>query len=230
MTDAPWPLLTSLTALERRALLEGKLAGVIVPANALDGPEPGRANGPLVQVDRWVRDIVGRSAPGLDRRSPLCPFVTVARRDGHLHYAAALVGRGPACVDAVGESLLRRFVELWPQPAQDFPLKSLVVVFVDNERSGGDPFVDAHPDRLQTLAVRSGLMVHEFRSHDVTAMLAAAPVSTLLIRGMTPKDRRFLDSRPEWLAAYERRFGWPKPPTQDAERAAGSPTKRGSSA
>jgi hypothetical protein len=56
-------------------------------------------------------------------------------------------------------------------------------------------------------------MVHAFRSHETKPTVASAPVSALLIRGMTPKDRRFLDSRPEWLAAYERRFGWPKTST-----------------
>jgi hypothetical protein len=209
MTNAHWPLLTNPTASQRRALLQGELAGVIVPAIALDGPEVGSTKGPLVQVDRWVRDSVGRSPPGTDRRTPACPFVNVARRDGHLHYAPLVGSRAPERVDGIYESLLRRFIELWPQQAQDFPLTSLVVVFVDGELSALDPLVEAHPDRLQTLAVCSGLMVHAFGSQDTTTVVSA-PVSALLIRGMTPKDRRFLDSRPEWLAAYEKRFGWPK--------------------
>jgi hypothetical protein len=215
--SAAWPLLANPSVDQLRALRTGELTDVIVPAIALDGPGAHGADGPLVQADRWVRDIIGRVPPGTGQRSPICPFISVARRDGHLHYVPVAGRLQPCQVQAVSESLLRCFMKLWPHPGQDFPLKSLVVIFVDRRPSDVHGLVVTQQERLTSLAAKSGLMAHEFSPHCPAVSTRKAPpcegsppVSTIVIRWMTPKDRCFLDGRPEWLAAYEGRFGWPK--------------------
>lgn len=170
----------------------------------------------LRSVVDWAWRYLSRPHPALGRRGHVCPYTRLSLTTSRFHLAVR-PGRpsGPAEVTALLERYRDRFGELEPTQPPDNQYKTILVLFPDVLRPHWSALIDASQRLLKPGYVARGLMIGEFHNGPPRAAglwnadfrPLRSPVPLLAIRHMVPTDLAFLESEPQYLAAYLDRFG-----------------------
>ncbi|UNS99100.1 hypothetical protein MMF93_23545 [Streptomyces tubbatahanensis] len=174
-----------------------------------------RSPSPLTEAGRrWVDEFVMRPHEGTNRDGAVCPFVESAMKA-----QTFLLEEWEVDPDTDAEGLVevaRRMADAFE--ATDWEgrnrfLHTLVLVLSGLPEERYRLLDEAHR-LVKPELVDRGLMLAQFHPHcDERAarnpdfQVARAPVPMLAMRRMALHDVLFLDSDPEWFAAYEQRYG-----------------------
>ena len=189
-------------------ILGGSVAGVFRADWLASQP----ACGPVIAVDTWIRNVLGRYSSALNRE--VCPFITPALERNTIFYAPVKGCRSPDDVIAVMEELISHFEVLHPRDGPDAQLKALVAIFVDVQPEDAARIVISAHHELKNRCTERGLMVGEFgpgywlpSTRNAALNVGEAPAPVLALRHMIVSDRRFLVARDRWIKSWASRFG-----------------------
>lgn len=163
---------------------------------------------------RWVEEFITRPHEGTNREGAVCPFVESAMKARTFLLEEWEIDPG---IDAEGlVQVVRRMAEAFEATrweGRNSVLHTLVLVLSGLTERRYHLLDEAHR-LVKPELVGRGLMVAQFHPHcDERAArnpdfrVARAPVPMLAMRRMAFHDVLFLDSDPEWFAAYEERYG-----------------------
>ncbi|MFD3919032.1 DUF6875 domain-containing protein [Streptomyces sp. NPDC058595] len=183
------------------------------------GQEGGDATGPppsalLEAGRRWIEEFITRPHEGTNREGAVCPFVEPATKARTFLLREWEVDPE---IDTEGlVQVVRRMAETFETirwEGRNRTLHTLVLVLSGLPERRFRLLDEAHRLVKPELVDRE-LMAAQFHPHcDERAarnpefQVARAPVPMLAMRRMAFHDVLFLDSDPEWFAAYEKRYG-----------------------
>jgi len=187
------------------------IAAAVFPGEA----PPARRDADLAVVKRWLRDYVSEPSPQLGRSGPVCPFVPPALSQDtvrfHLRYAVD--GRNPRQLTAVLVEEMTAFRDTVDPPGRSGRSLASLLVVLPNTGPTGWATLDRVYESLKDTAVDQGLMIGQFHpscdergARNAAFPVSRAPIALVAIRHMAPHDILFLHDRPDWFAAYRRRF------------------------
>jgi len=186
------------------------------------GPDSGAAERLL---HAWVRDYLCVPHPDLGRDGPVCPLTRPSIEKGL--FWACYDFRGQLDADdicALVRLVWEKFDALPPIAGPDSMLRAVVIAFPNLAHHDA---IDIAQQRLKPEFVDEGLMIGQFYPGCTESGLWNAdfrpldsPLPMLAIRHMVSNDFSFLDSRPEWISAYLRKFA-PSVPAPVRARLAG---------
>ncbi|MFI0709178.1 tryptophan 2,3-dioxygenase [Streptomyces inhibens] len=173
-----------------------------------------RVRTPVDSAHAWFADYLCRPHEFLGRDGTVCPFVEPSLKANSLRVEEWRLPAGITAEALAGvvERMTATFAKL-DRAGRNPALHALVVVLPQLGAAHG-ALLDQAQRRAKTSLVRRGLMLGQFHPHcDERAArngefpVSRAPVAMFALRRMAFHDVLFLDSDPEWFAAYRDRFG-----------------------
>ena len=163
------------------------------------------------QLQRWVADYLTQPNVDLGRAGPVCPFAGPSL-DRDLLWVVSVRGTSPAFADVVAmlHEFRAVFSALPPDAGPNALLKAVLIAFPDVVDFA---LIDQLQRTLKPEYVAAGLMVGQFYDgcrepglwNDRFRPLQS-PIPLIAIRHMVSSDFPFLNTNPEWVEAYLRRF------------------------
>ncbi|TQM28529.1 DUF6875 domain-containing protein [Nocardia bhagyanarayanae] len=180
------------------------------PLSETDIPCP-RTKSTVDSVRTWAESYLTDHVPELGREGPVCPYVRPSlRRD--LMWVGRVPGvrPWPSYVRLVIEDALELFGRLAPTEGGGSALRAIVTALPDLRDFS---LIDRLHDELKSRFVERGFMLGQFYPGCKEPGLwnkdfhpLDTPIPMLVVRSMMATDFPFLLGRPEWMAAYVKKF------------------------
>ncbi|WP_431964501.1 DUF6875 domain-containing protein [Nocardia sp. bgisy134] len=162
-------------------------------------------------VRTWSEDYLTGTEPELGRDGPVCPYVGPSlRRDLMWVGRVSGVRPWPSYVRLVIEDALEVFERLPPEDGGGAVLRALVTALPDLREFS---LIDNLHAELKTRFVERGFMLGQFYPGCKEPGLwnkdfhpLDSPIPMIVVRTMMATDFPFLLGRPEWMAAYVKKF------------------------
>ncbi|MGB8943471.1 MAG: DUF6875 domain-containing protein [Streptomyces sp.] len=191
------------------------------PSASAVTPQYGRADTPdrsaappLERGRRWIEEFIMRPHERINREGAVCPFV-----ESSMKAQSFRIEEWPVDPDTDAEGmvdLVRRMAEAFEATrweGRNRVLHTLVLVLTGLPEGSHRLLDEAHTLAKPELVGR-GLMLAQFHpdcderaARNPEFEVSRSPVPMLAMRWMAFHDVLFLDSDPEWFAAYEERYG-----------------------
>jgi hypothetical protein len=192
----------------------GFLIGVM-PANDDRQVSIGRFGPDFDKINDWLRTYISQPAADLGRDGPICPFVPPALKANAIQFTFRYdvdAGTEAGIRDALHAEMADFDTVAEPVGGSGSSLESRIVVLPLADHRGWQR-IDSAYESLKNTAVANGLMLGQFHPDcDERAVrnpafpVSRSPLALFAMRRMAPHDVLFLHDRPDWFAAYHKRF------------------------
>jgi hypothetical protein len=164
----------------------------------------------------WAQSYLAQPHPDLGRAGLVCPFVPRALASSMFFCAVRRGGDlSPSDIAATVARYRDWFMALEPHDGPMAQYKTILILFPDILDEDLARLIDGPQAALKHSFVEQGLMIGQFhnRPPDSPGLWNPAfrplvsDIPMLVIRNMVSSDLPFLTSAPEFLSAYQQRFG-----------------------